>query len=359
MNTQNSASHPSAKYPLILGLNPAWQTVLTFDQYETGSVNRASDSISYASGKGVNCARVLQKLGGQCTLLQCGGGDYGELHLQDLQAAGVQVHHIPLQSPTRQAITLREPQRIGQLETSNHNQSPRQSSFLCTELIGSTPQITPAEEEALLRELLSLLPNASEVVICGTFPQHLSTEFWAKWLKNCEIPVILDGVSGVECILDSKAVTLLKVNEEEILGLAGEQYSGATNDVVGTVHKAVQKVAQAYQLLECVVTRGGNSVIHYYAHQSSATFEFVEIPVPQPVQISNVIGAGDSFLAGVLQNRQTAHSESGEVNAFNFARESVKRGIATACARVEVDLPWDLKTERIEDIYRAMSSLGV
>lgn len=359
-------------HPLILGLNPAWQTVLSFDHYQQGTVNRSSHSISYASGKGVNCARVLQKLGGVCELVQFGGGVYGELHLQDLKSAKLPVCHIPIQAPTRQAITLRE-------AVKNPHPSDFKSGFDCTELIGTTPVITPEEEELLLQELQKRLPQASEVVICGTFPQGLSTEFWGKWLKNCEIPVILDGVSGVECILESAVVALLKVNEEEILRL-NESLPASSNSLIGdssagdsfgsATAKATEAVARAYGLQECIVTRGGDAVL-YYSVLGNLSPQMVEVAVPKPSRIRNVIGAGDSFLAGLLWWRQRAGQagdrrysgvggKCGEDREdceaelppqSGYSQQAVLFAIATASARVEEDLPWEVHTNRVEEIF--------
>ena len=39
---------------LVVGLNPVWQRIIFLPQLEIGKVNRASDVIHVASGKGLN-----------------------------------------------------------------------------------------------------------------------------------------------------------------------------------------------------------------------------------------------------------------------------------------------------------------
>ena len=62
---------------LVVGLNPAWQKVLCFRDFRPGEVNRAVSLDALASGKGINTAKVLRRLGHEVWLLQILGGDNG------------------------------------------------------------------------------------------------------------------------------------------------------------------------------------------------------------------------------------------------------------------------------------------
>ena len=64
---------------LVVGLSPAWQRTLTFEQLTPGRVNRANHVSETASGKGVNVARVASILGADVRLLTVAGGTRGRL----------------------------------------------------------------------------------------------------------------------------------------------------------------------------------------------------------------------------------------------------------------------------------------
>ena len=62
---------------LILGLNPAWQRLFFLDKFTPGTVHRIPKVEEYASGKGINCGRVLQLLGGAPLLMHFLGANFG------------------------------------------------------------------------------------------------------------------------------------------------------------------------------------------------------------------------------------------------------------------------------------------
>src|SRR5688500_8092018 len=71
------------------GLNPAWQKILEFDAFAPGEVNRATALVQLASGKGLNAAKVLSRLGHEVHLLQVLGGSNGQRCLVACQALGL------------------------------------------------------------------------------------------------------------------------------------------------------------------------------------------------------------------------------------------------------------------------------
>ena len=62
---------------LCVGLTPTVQRTLFFDAFSVGAVNRARETRTTASGKGVNVARVATGLGESVRLIQILGGDSG------------------------------------------------------------------------------------------------------------------------------------------------------------------------------------------------------------------------------------------------------------------------------------------
>ena len=73
---------------LILGLNPAWQRLFFLDKFTLGEVHRIAKVEEYASGKGINCGRVLRHLGGTPVLMHFLGADNGSRIFDELSADG-------------------------------------------------------------------------------------------------------------------------------------------------------------------------------------------------------------------------------------------------------------------------------
>ena len=78
---------------LVVGLNPAWQKILEFEVLEPGEVNRARSLVQLASGKGMNAAKVLRRLGHEVHLLQVLGGSNGQRCLEGCMSLGIRSLH--------------------------------------------------------------------------------------------------------------------------------------------------------------------------------------------------------------------------------------------------------------------------
>src|SRR4051812_6926587 len=92
---------------ITLGTTPTVQRTMTFARLEIDAVNRAKSVRQFASGKSVNCARVLHTLGEPVRTTGLVGGDAGKFMRADLDAAKI-AHDYADTSPveTRLCLTL-------------------------------------------------------------------------------------------------------------------------------------------------------------------------------------------------------------------------------------------------------------
>ena len=67
---------------------------------------------------------------------------------------------------------------------------------------------------------------------------------------------------------------------------------------------------------------------------------------PPAIELKNDIGAGDSFFAGWLY---------ADGKGLEF-EESLVKATAVAVARCEVERPWNLRLERIEELEQELAS---
>ena len=91
---------------LVAGLNPAWQKILEFGKLVVGEVNRAQSLVQLGSGKGMNAAKVLRRLGHEVHLLQVLGGSNGQRCLVACQSLDIRSVHAWTEEETRQCLTL-------------------------------------------------------------------------------------------------------------------------------------------------------------------------------------------------------------------------------------------------------------
>ena len=179
---------------LILGLNPAWQRLFFVDKFTLGEVHRVSKVEEYASGKGINCGRVLQLLGGSPLMMHFLGSEYGPRIFDEISACGINQAPVWIKEPTRICTTI-------------------VSEGSSTELIEPSPIITPSENDDFIQSLNEYWNSTQSVALCGTFPQG----FDVTLINNLDFAgkkIYIDAIENVDAWL-AKGVELLKINLQE------------------------------------------------------------------------------------------------------------------------------------------------
>lgn len=182
---------------LVAGLNPAWQKILEFDAFAPGEVNRAASLVQLASGKGMNAAKVLRRLGHEVHLLQVLGGANGQRCLVACQALGLHSLHAWIEEETRTCATLVDRGREAVTEI-----------------------IEPFEIEAdgVSEALIDLLPEGGgfdAVLVGGTIPKGLPPGLYGRILDRAGArAVLLDAWRDVDAALLART-SWVKVNRKE------------------------------------------------------------------------------------------------------------------------------------------------
>lgn len=246
---------------LVVGPNPAWQKVLILGVLKPGEVNRASQSLSLASGKGINTAKVLRRLGHEVDLLQIVGGANGRRCLEACERLGIRSLHLETPAETRQCITLAD----GRGET--------------TEIIEPFRVALPDAVAALLALLPADASAYEAVAMCGTVPDGAGEGLYAAILERLRPRVsVLDAWQGLAAATLARA-TCVKMNRTEFAML--EKRLGA------------EALAEALFL----ITDGGKTASVQRAGTVSA-----RIRPPGLGSVANPIGAGDTVTAAVVHH---------------------------------------------------------
>ena len=249
---------------LVAGLNPAWQKLLGFADFRPGEVNRALNATTLASGKGINAAKVLRRLGHEVWLLQILGGENGRRCRDACDALGIHGVNFWVKAETRQCLTLL-------------HGNPADTAGECTEIIEPF-RVAEAGVGLALLEALPADPTVFDgLAICGTVPPGVGEGVYAELLKRFRPQVsVVDAWQGLRP--DSLAsATCVKLNQLEYRALEERLGPGGTGDALFLLTSGSG---------EASVRRGRDCL--------------ARILPPRLAAVANPIGAGDTVTAGLV-----------------------------------------------------------
>lgn len=276
---------------LAVGLNPAWQKTLEFEELQFYEVNRAKSVKLIASGKGINFVRAAEKWRKQkAAVFQFTGGETGQKICDYLDAEPIRHCSVNVEQPTRVCTTC-----------------------LClktekmTELIEPSGTISSKASEELLSGIKENIPDSKGVAICGTYPPGINENFYleiAKAARNSDKPLIMDSWMNVTPTLEL-GMDILKINLEEIRALTGEKEYA----------RAIKLCLEKYPIKIAAVTDGpGNA---YLATEG----KIWEYSLPRLDKVANPIGAGDT-VSSVFFSEYLDGTPPHEAFAFGLAAAS-------------------------------------
>lgn len=290
MNLNESAQ----KLPRILvcGPNPSWQKTLVFDEFLPREVNRALERDCRASGKGVNFARAVRTWGTAAPVVyQFAGGMNGRDLETWLRQEGIEFVSREISDETRCCTTV----------------LCRKNACM-TELIEPSPSISRDDVDSLKKQILSALPDADALALCGTLPNGPLDGFYATLAKeviHAGKPVLMDSVAFFDETL-AAGVRHLKINSGELLTVTGASDPEA----------AALELLNRFPLQCAAITDGPDKA--FIAWQGA----IYHISIPPISGVRNPLGAGD-VCSGIMLSELLAGSSP--VEAFTA-------GLAAACA---------------------------
>lgn len=258
---------------LTLTLNPALDLFTSVDQVVPAHKLRCGPHQMHPGGGGINVARVLHRLGADVLALFTAGGVTGERLSELLAQEGLRAQAVPIGGETRESFTVHE------------GLSGQDYRFV---LPG--PALTETEWQACLHHVPSCLP-ARFVVASGSLPPGVPSDFHAR-LAQCT------RQAGARFVLDSSGpalaaalqagVWLVKPSLRELRELTGLPLESEPHWVDATRALILQGQAEIVAL--SLGEQGALLVTADAAWRAQAL----------PVAVASTIGAGDSFLAGLV-----------------------------------------------------------
>ncbi|MCF0223044.1 MAG: carbohydrate kinase [Fibrobacter sp.] len=306
---------------LILGLNPAWQRLFFLDQFTLGEVNRIAKVEEYASGKGINCARVLLRLGGHPLLMHFLGSEHGTRIFDELSACDMPQAPIWIKENTRICTTIA-------------------SEGQTTELIEPSPMLTEFENNDFIQSLNEYWNSTQRVALCGTFPSGFDVNL-LNGLDFSGKRVFVDAIDNIDDLL-KKGVELLKINVAEYSKLLSRLGIPQVMSSPQFWKMSATAVLERLPIHNLVITDEDAPVRAFRLVEKK--FQGFQLQ-PPTIQVKNAIGAGDSFFAGWLLADDMGRS----------FEECVVSATAVASARCEVERPWNINLERVAELQSELA----
>jgi 6-phosphofructokinase 2 len=255
-------------------INPAIDIFVNVARVEPTRKLRCSAPKRDPGGGGINVARVAHRLGSSVTAIYPTGGAIGKLLHRLVEREGIDSLVTPSHVETRENFTAYE-------ETTGE-----QYRFV---LPGSA--LHRAEWEAVLHKLTTLPEKPKFVVASGSVPPGVPEDFFARVARQAK-------QLGAQCVIDTsgsalktaliEGVALIKPNLVELSDLVG-----APLDTDDARVAACRKLITDGRVEAVALTLGEQGAL-------LVTADKVYRAQPMSIEPVSTVGAGDSFLGGLV-----------------------------------------------------------
>lgn len=258
---------------LTITLNPSVDIAYQLNQFRLDSVNRVEKVQKTAGGKGLNVTRVLKQIGEDVLATGFIGGELGNDVKNQLYQNHIKSSFVEISGETRNCIAiLHEGQQ--------------------TEILEQGPTIQEHEALNFIEHLRNLLRKVEVVVISGSLPKGLESDYYVKIVELCKkfgVAVVLDcSGEALKKVLESKEKpTVIKPNTEELSQLIGSDVTDENQELQSVLS------SQMFQGIEWIVVSLGAKGA-FAKHKD----KFYRVRIPK-IDVVNPVGSGDSTVAGI------------------------------------------------------------
>jgi len=292
---------------LTVTLNPALDVSASTPGVHPTSKLRCDQVQRHPGGGGINVARVLHRLGADCMAVCLLGGPSGQMVSELLEAEGVFCTPVAIGGHTRESFHVTD---IGK------GQEYR--------FVLPGPQIHPDELEALVGFLAWQAPP-DFMVVSGSLPPGVDADFYSRLAQIAHVwgaKLVLDGSGpSLEAGLN-EGVYMVKPSLREFREITGLALAS-----LAAVRDAARAWIVARKAEVAVVSLGDKGALLVTAEQ-------VLFAPPLAVTVVSAVGAGDSFVAGMVwrlcQGAEIADAFKHGVAAASAALMSAGTGLCTA-----------------------------
>lgn len=264
---------------LTVTLNPTLDVSTSVPRLIDHAKLRCGPEQEQVGGGGINVAQVVHSLGVSCQALLPVGGSRGQDILQRLTKRGLDCIAVPIAQQSRQCFTVYE------TETGHEYR-----------FVLPGPALSDAEQNACVAAICENLPT-QYLVLSGSLPPGLPDDFYATVIHavrhvNPALKIVVDTSGHALAHALSARVFLFKPSREEfceLLGASSTQKQRTPTDWAKACRTFISQGKA--QVVALTLGTEGSLIV-------SATHAWRVFPVP--VKVTSTVGAGDSFVGGLL-----------------------------------------------------------
>jgi 6-phosphofructokinase 2 len=286
MLPQSAARHYDAEKPtsspamtdiLTVTMNPALDVSTSTDTVIDTHKLRCTAATLHPGGGGINVARVVHRLGGDCLALYPAGGANGQRLQALLDREQVRSRCIAIADETRESFSVLE------------NSSGRDFRFV---LPG--PELSPVEWASCLAcasEATEREASPRYLVASGSLPPGVPVDFYARLARLARARgslLVLDSSGPALAAALAEGVYLVKPSLRELRELTGRPLQTELQ-----WREAAQQIIRDGQAQVVALSLGEDGALLVTADQALRASSV-------PVKVKSSIGAGDSFVGGLI-----------------------------------------------------------
>lgn len=263
-----------APHILTLTMNPALDVSTSVDQVVPVHKLRCDAAQTHPGGGGINVARVVHRLGGDVQAVYPAGGVIGSSLRRLLDTEQVPSHVIDIAQETRQSFSVHEA-----------------SSGQDYRFVLPGPTLSEAEWQACMDHVLRQEPMPPYLVVSGSLPPGVPDDFYARLAgasKARGARVVLDTSGPALLAALQVGVYMVKPSLRELRDLMGQALL-----TEASWREAARQLIQQGQAQVVALSLGEQGALLVTADQAWRA-EALNVPV------LSTIGAGDSFVAGMV-----------------------------------------------------------
>ncbi len=283
---------------ITLTVNPAIDVSTSVGKVVPVRKLRCTTARHDPGGGGINAARVIRRLGGDVLAIYTAGGPTGLLLRRLVEREGFRDVVVEVAGDTRQDFTVTE------------DESGQQYRFVLPGL-----PLSAAEWNACLDALSGHPETLSFLVASGSLPPGVPADFYqrvARIAKKQNAKMVLDAAGPPLALALEERPYLIKPNLGELQQLAGRPLK----------HQSCWIDAG-----RSIIKKGGAELVALTLGDRGAllvTSEFAIRANTPKVEVVSAVGAGDSFLGGMVWSLAAGMS----------VPEAFRYGVAAGCAAV-------------------------
>lgn len=290
---------------VTLTVNPAVDLATKAETVRPGHKIRTFDERYDPGGGGINVARVISELGGQALALFASGGVTGRFVEEMLTTANVPWQAVRIQNACRISVTVRD-----QSKGEEYRFVPR------------GPQLGEADCAKILETLRHL--EADWVVASGSLPPGVPSDFYkntAGIVAGRGAKFVLDTSGSALTASLGEGLFLLKPSLSEFEAIVGQQ----VRDLPGQMMQAKRLVQSGAAQMVALTLGAGGAIL--------ATADRVIHSPAVAVAERTGVGAGDSFLAGLVFGLAEQRPIEGTLRLALACGAAAVQGVGTAAVR--------------------------